>query len=762
MLFKWRRRKSIMTAELQIIGKSEPRKDGWAKVMGAAQYTADIPLKDLCFGTLVRSPHHHARILRIDTSKARSVPEVVAVLTSLDVPGSKTFGPFVQDQPVLAIDEVHHQGEPVALVVAKSKAAARLAAECIQVEYEPLPAVFDPLEALRPGQPQVHSGGNLVSSYEVSSNDIATGFAQSDVILEEEFSVQRISPAYMEPENSLARWNPDDSLTIWVSSQKPFEDRKAIAEVLGLPIEKIQVIGAVIGGAFGGKEDSSIAILTALAAWAMHGSVQLANTRHESFTAHPKRHPARLRLKLGARQDGTLLALQAIVHIDTGAFASYGPAVGQLLTEVMPGPYHIPNTYVQTNVVYTHSPYAGAMRGFGSPQAHFAMESCMDMLAERLKIDPLELRRKNILQPGDRVSTQVMVDEGAHSLAHYLDAMQEARERFRKIPPTAGKVSGVGIALAIQTMGLGAKVPDVSNHRLEWLPDGKVLIHLGAPDLGQGLATVSEQVVAEALDLPFESVVTAPLDTLTTPDGGVTCASRMTYLVGNAMLLAANQIKKSLLEKAASMLRRPVRELAYNRGAVVLPDGKQYLASEFASRAADAGEPICVEAAAAFPYPEKTTPQHLPIGMPHVKFVYAGQIVRVEVDPELGTVEVKDILSLHDVGKVINRAALEGQIEGGVAMGIGYALYENVALKSNQRWVDSFTEYLLPTARDMPDHVEIQVLEIPEESGPYGAKGVAEISLVPTAPAIANAVFDAVKIRVNDLPITAEKLIRLM
>ncbi len=748
-----------MSADFQIIGKSKPRKDSWEKVTGAAQYTADIPLKDLNYGALVRSPHHHAQIIKIDTSEARALPGVLAVLTSQDVPGSKTFGPFVQDQPVLAMEEVHHQGEPIVLVVAKSKALARQAADCIQVEYDPLPAVFDPVEALQPSQPQVHPGGNLLSSYEVVSNDVAYGFAQADVVIEEEFSVQRISPAYMEPENSLARWNPDESLTIWVSSQKPFEDRKAIADVLRLPVEKIQVIGAVIGGAFGGKEDSSIAILTALAAWATRGSVQLVNTRHELFLAHPKRHPARLHLKIGARQDGTLVALQAIVHMNTGAFASYGPAVAQLLTEVMPGPYRIPNTYVQTNVVYTHSPYGGAMRGFGSPQAHFAMESCLDMLAERLGMDPLELRRKNILRPGDQVATRVVVDEGAHSLDHYLDVMQDARERFQKIQPAPGKINGIGFALAIQTMGLGAKVPDVSSHRLEWLPDGRVLIHLGAPDLGQGLATVSEQVVAEALGLPYEFLLTAPIDTRTSPDGGVTCASRMTYLVGNAMLLASEQIKKSLLENAASMLSLPVEQLVYERGVVVLPDGKRYPAHEFSSRAADDGEPICGEAQATFPYPEETTPQHLPIGMPHVKFVYAGQIVRVEVDPELGTVAVKDVLSLNDVGKVINQAAMEGQIEGGVAMGIGYALYEDVALKSNQRWVDSFTEYLLPTALDMPDHIEIQVLEIPEETGPYGAKGVAEISLVPTAPAIANAVYNAVKVRVKELPITAEKLV---
>ncbi|HEX9012121.1 MAG TPA: molybdopterin cofactor-binding domain-containing protein, partial [Anaerolineaceae bacterium] len=390
-----------MTSELRIIGRSEPRKDAWAKVSGTAQYTADIPARELRYGALLRSPHHHARILNIDPSAARSLPGVVAVLTWKDVPGEKTFGPFVQDQPVLAMDVVRHVGEPVALVVAASRSLARRAAALIQVEYEPLPAVFDPRTALQPGQPQVQPGGNLLSQFDVSSGDIAEGFARADVILEDDFSVQRISPAYMEPENSLAKWNPDGSLAVWVSSQKPFEDQKAVARVLGILAEKVQVIGAVIGGAFGGKEDSSMAILTAVAAQAIRGVVQIVNTRHESFVAHPKRHPAQTHVKIGAKRDGTLVALQADIDMDTGAYASYGPAVGSLLTEMVPGAYRIPNTRVLTRVVYTNTPYAGAMRGFGSPQAHFPMESCLDMLADRLGMDPLELRRKNILHPGD-------------------------------------------------------------------------------------------------------------------------------------------------------------------------------------------------------------------------------------------------------------------------------------------------------------------------------------------------------------------------
>ena len=748
-----------MDAELTTIGKREPRKDAWAKAAGSAEYTADIRLPGTCYAALVRSPYHHARILEIDPSQAAGEEGVVAVLTAKDVPGAKTFGPFLQDQPVLATEEVRHIGEPVALVIASSQAAARRAAESVRVGYEPLEAVLDPVAALEPGSPQVHPGGNLISHYDVSSGDLAAGFAQAEITVEETFTVQRISPAYMEPENALARVNPDGSLTVWVSSQKPFEDQKAIALVLGIPAEQVQVIGAVVGGAFGGKEDSSMAILAAVAAWSIRGTVLIQNTRHESFVAHPKRHPAKLIVRLGARRDGTLTALHTTVYLDTGAYASYGPAVGQLLTEVAPGAYHIPNARVDTHVVYTHSPLSGAMRGFGSPQAHFALESCLDILAQELGMDPLALRRKNLLAPGDTLFTHVVMDDSAVSISRCLDAAEAARARLLQVTPTPGKRSGVGVALAVQTVGLGAKVPDNSTHRLEWLPDGQVLIRLGSTDLGQGLATVSEQMVAETLGLPYSAVITAPLDTATTPDGGVTCASRMTYLVGKALLSCAELLKRRLIEQAAGMLRLPIEELAYAGGEVISPDGEHYPAREFASRAADSGACLQAEATARFPYPEATTPQHLPIGMPHVKFVFGAQVARVEVDPELGTVEVTDMVAIHDVGRAINRAAVEGQIEGGIAIGIGYALYEDMPLKPNQRWVDSFTEYLLPTARDVPANVEIQILEIPDPSGPYGAKGIAEIALVPTAPAIANAVFNAIGVRVQDLPITPEKIL---
>ncbi|MCE1252289.1 MAG: xanthine dehydrogenase family protein molybdopterin-binding subunit [Anaerolineae bacterium] len=741
------------------VGESPRRKDAFSKVTGAACYTADVALEKTAFGVLVRSPHHHALVKNITTLAALAVPGVIAVLTSADVPAAKVFGPIIVDQPVLALERVRHVGEPVALVVAETREIAERAAALVEVSYDILDAVLDPRAALKPGAPLVQDGGNLLTQYEVVNGDTQTGFAQADLIFEDDFSVQRISPGYMETENSLARYNPDGSLTVWVNSQKPFDDQATIASVLGLPAEKVQVMGAMVGGAFGGKEDSSISVLTSLAAWCTRRTVRLVNRRHESFVAHPKRHPAVFHLKIGAKKDGTLLALQADVFMDTGAYASYGTAVGGLLTEMVPGSYNIPNVSVTTHVVYTHSPYSGAMRGFGSPQAHFALESALDMLAEKLGIDPLDLRRKNILHPGDKLFTQVVLDNSASSLEHILEAVAAARERLQKIPTPSGKVSGVGFALGMQSMGLGAKILDQSSHRLEWMPDGRVSVILGAPDLGQGLATVAEQMVSTTLELPFDQVVTEQLDTLTTPNGGVTCASRMTYLAGNALLAAAEQLRENLLSSAAQLLNLPKTELTYRQGQIITGQGKKYPVSEFSSRMADNGQVLQAEGTATFPYPEDSTPQHLPIGMPHVKFVFAADVARVELDPQLGTVKVTDIEAIHDVGRVINRATLEGQIEGGVAMGVGYALYEDMPLKADGRWVDSFSEYLLPTALDAPAQIKSTILEIPDESGPFGAKGVAELVVTPVAPAIANAVYAAGQIRVKDLPITAEKLV---
>jgi CO/xanthine dehydrogenase Mo-binding subunit len=746
--------------ESSTLGKSELRKDAWDKVTGTAEYVADICLDNVFYGAVVRSSVHHGRILSIDTTAAQAAPGVVRVLTAADIPGEQKFGALVQDQPALASDLVRHFGEPLALVIAVSKAAADRAAKLVQVECEPIEPLLDPVAALQPDVSKLHDAGNLISRYEIKDGDIEKGFAEADVILEDTFSVPLISPAYMETENSLARWNDDGTLTVWVSSQHPFTDQLEIAATLNMSPESIQVKSAVIGGAFGGKEDASLAILAAFAAWAVKGTVKLVNTRQESFWAHPKRHPAQIQLKLGAKKDGTFMALKAVAHVDTGAFASLGPAVGVIVTETLGGSYRIPNVDLETLMAYTNRPLAGAVRGFGSPQSHFAIESMIDMMAAELDLDPIEVRRRNILREGDKMFTGVVVNNSANSLPVSLAHAQEVRQKFAGIPPSPGKVAGVGMALVMQSMGLGAKVPDDSTQRLEWKPDGSVLIHLGAPDMGQGLTMVAEQIAAEALELPYALINTIGLDTSSSPNGNVTCASRMTYMVGNTIVDAANQLKVQILEQAARLLNRPQESLRYSRGQVITAEGETIAVREVISRAADDGIALQSEATFSFPYPEETTPQHLPIGMPHVLFCFGAQIARVEVDPELGTVAVTHLTAIHDAGRVISKVGVEGQIEGGVAMGLGYALFESMDLKDNGLWIDSFTEYLLPTSKDVPTFHENIILEIPEESGPFGAKGIGEVTVPPTAPAIANAVYNAIGVRVKSLPITPEKLVK--
>jgi CO/xanthine dehydrogenase Mo-binding subunit len=400
------------------------------------------------------------------------------------------------------------------------------------------------------------------------------------------------------------------------------------------------------------------------------------------------------------------------------------------------------------------------MRGFGSPQSHFAVESSLDMLGERLGLSPVEIRKRNILNPGDELFTRVKINNSALALSDCLEKGQEILEKFKTLKPDSGKKAGVGIALAAQSMGLGAQIPDDSSHRLEWAPDGTVLIHLGSPELGQGLAPAAEQITAEALGIPYDKVRSLGLNTLERPNGNVTCASRMTYMVGNALISASAKLAEALVAEASRLLDLPESELRYQDGKIIKPDGVEVPAVEFISRLAEESITLTAESTFSFPYPEETTPQHLPIGMPHVLYCFGAQVARVEVDPELGIVEVTHFAAIHDVGKVINRQGVEGQIEGGVATGLGYALYETM-LRKEDGWVDSFSEYLLPTAADLPDNYQSIILEIPEETGPYGAKGIGEIPLVPTAPAVANAVNDALGTRIFELPITPGKVLGL-
>ncbi len=747
---------------LKTVGKSEIRVDAWEKVNGSAKFVADIQVPNLKHGVVLRSSQHHARILSIETANAMQIPGVIDIVTAKDIPGEKVYGSIIADRPPLAGDRVRFIGEPVAIIIADSVEIANQARKAVLVNYEALPAIFDPEQALQADAPAVHPDGNLCSHFHVEDGDIESGFSQADLVLEDSFSVPRIYPGYLETENALALWDEDEKLTVWFSSQKPFADRHTISQVLGMPEENIRVKMAVIGGAFGGKEDSNMAVLTALAAWKSHCAVKIVNTREESLLAHPKRHPARLYYKVGVKNDGVITALQARVYMDTGAYSSYGPAVGQLLTETVPGPYHIPNVSADTYVIYTNSPISGAMRGFGSPQTNFAYESLMDMLAHRLGMDAVEIRRKNIWKSGDRNYTRVIVNQ-AEALEEMLNRAAQSVEDLKKIPAAPGKQSGVGLALAVQTMGLGRGVPDDSTHQLEWLPNGKVLVRVGAPDLGQGLNTVAAQMAAEALGMEYSQIETALVDTALSPDGGVTCASRMTYMTGNAVQMAAQKLVDSLLDEASRLLGVPREKLRYQKGTLIRTDqdgANPISIADITGRLAEEDKQITASGTFSFPYgPE--IPDHLPIGMPHVKFCLAAMAARVEVDPELGIIEPTHIVSINDLGKVVNPILAEGQIEGGIAMGLGYGLSEEMRLKGNQQWVSRLSEYLLQTTQDMPRSMETIMLEYPESTGPFGVKGIAEIATVPEAAAIANAVFEATGIRVHRIPIQREELAKI-
>jgi CO/xanthine dehydrogenase Mo-binding subunit len=744
---------------MRTIGESVVRKDAHGKTTGEVRYTSDVQPGELLSGLILRSSQHHAMILSIDTTHAKKMPGVRAILTAADIPGKKTFGNIVDDRPVLAIDRVRHLGEPVALIVADTERQGIEAMQSILVEYEPLPAVFSTRAALQPEAPSIHPDGNLFQQLDVSDGDIELGFEAADIIVEETFRVHRVSPAYLETEAAAAQWNDDETISVWLSSQDLYKERREIGEALGLNPESLKVQITAVGGGFGGKEDASIGILATLGAMVTKAGVHVINDRSASFLSHPKRHPAVITCRLGSKKDGTLLALDARIEMDTGAYLNLGPAVACLVTEVMPGAYLIPNVKVETKLIYTNSPPSGAMRGFGNPQAHFAIESMIDMLAEKLQMDATEFRKRNVLRPGDYRFTRVRMDGSAESAHLCLEEAEIVRSRFSQKQASPGKKSGVGLAMFLHFAGLGYGVPDDSTTRLDWLPSGNISIALGSPDIGQGLSSVIEQITAEALGLPYEHVIATTPDSQITPDSGDVCASRMTYLIGNSVLLAVEKLKQSLLDFAAKSLNMDADKIQYQEGNIVLANGELIPAAEISARALDDDCPLSAEATFSFPYPQDEMPQHLPFGIPHSKYIYGAQVARVEIDTALGLVEVTDFASVHDVGRILNRRGIEAQVEGSVAMGIGYTLHENVELKRDGKWVDTFAEYLMPTVGDVPGNVESILLEIPDETGPFGAKGMAEAGLVGVAPAITNAIHDAIGVRVTRLPVKPEMLL---
>ncbi|MGC8879198.1 MAG: molybdopterin cofactor-binding domain-containing protein [Anaerolineae bacterium] len=743
------------------IGGRSVRPDAWDKVTGRTRFTADLRVDGMLHAAALRSAFPHARLLRVDVQRARRMPGVAAVLTAADVPGEKCHGLVQKDWPVLAWDKVRYVGDAIAIVAAETLEQARAALEAIEVEYEPLPVVTSAEQALQPDAPRIHADGNLLAHIQVNKGDVDAAFAQCDLIIEHTYHTPMSEHAFLETEASLTVPHPEDgSLTVYVGSQIPFADRAQIAASLAIPEEKVRVVHMPTGGAFGGKEDICTQIHAALLAWTTQRPVMMVLSRSESIQVHPKRHATVITMKSGVTREGRILAHQIRILGDTGAYASLGVPVMTRAATHAAGPYDIPNVRVDCYAVYTNNPPAGAFRGFGVTQVHFAAESQMDIIAEAVGISPIELRRHHAL----RVGASTITGQRLRESVGLLECLDKVEERLHVLETTekqevAERHTGRyrrawGIALAYKNVGLGNGLEDAAGAAIEARPDGTLIVRVGAAEIGQGMVAVLSQIVAEEFGVTPERVTVISGDTAQCLDGGATTASRQTFITGNAVRHAAQRLKQLLALTAAEYLGVAPQKVIF-RGGIVCGEHSERAMSleEIVQLAHREGRATCAD----YVYVAPPTAPLGQAGDSHFAFGYAAQAVEVEVDTMTGRVQVRHVIAAHDVGRALNLTALEGQIEGGIMMGIGYALTERFVVEDGYVRSDTLARYRIPDISWTPT-IHNMIVEHPVSTGPYGAKGAGELPCIPTAPAIANAVYRAVGVRAFRLPIDARAL----
>jgi xanthine dehydrogenase D subunit len=739
------------------VGKRVPRIDAYEKASGSTKYASDITLPGMLWAGVLRAKHPHALIKRIDSTKARSLAGVEAVLTHEDVPGKNRYGTFVRDRPVLCDDRVRYVGDSVALVVADSKEKVEEALARIEVEYEPLPIVTDPLRALEPDSPKVHEKGNVCRKTRISRGDVEDAFGRAAVVVENTYRTSSPTHAYLEPEAGVAFIDDGGRITLTVGGQGPYKDKAEVSETLGISEEKLRVITPHVGGAFGGKDDVPVQLHLALAVQKTGRPVKLLWSREESCTAGTKRHPAIIRMKTAAASDGTLLANKVEIVYDTGAYAGLGPAVLDVAIENCSGPYRIPNIDIEATLVYTNNHVASAFRGFGAPQVMFAVESQMDIIAERLGLDPIELRLRNALRKGDVGPFRNKLNGGVG----IHEALERARRHelwsHRKVTKPISRPwirRGVGVAAAMKGFTLGA-LPDRGSAGIEIKEDGKFLVKVGTTEIGQGMTTAFTQIAAEALKCDLKDVAVVFADTLRTPDTSVTSASRSTYVGGNAILLAAKKMLDLIVESAGKELGEPAQGLRTKSSEVMSArTGRKVSYAMLAERMKSRGIPT--EVIGTFDVP-RAEPIQGSLEIPHLFYMFACSLAEVEVDTMTGAVKVVKLVCIPDAGRVINPQTLEGQVEGAAVQGVGYAIMEDAKIEEGRLRTPNFSTYLIPTAKDAPE-IEVMPVESIEDTGPYGAKGIGEIGLVPIAPAIVNAINDATGTRLFEIPATPERV----
>lgn len=751
--------------ELKVVGHVVKRPEAVEKVTGEAVYTDDIEFPGMLYGATLRAGIPHGVVKKLDTSRAEALEGVEAVLTAEDIPGRINHGLVIQDWPALVGvgEKVRYVGDAVAVVAAKNKAAARRALDLIEIEYEKLPVVTDPIAAKSSEAPLVHEGGNLLKHIKVDKGDIEHGFAEAEVILEEVFETPVYEHAFMEPECSIARMTDDGRVEIYVGSQIPYSDRAQVAAALDLPEDQVRVRGPLIGGGFGGKEDIAGQIHAALLAKATGKPVKILYDRHESILVHPKRHATQIKVKLGLKRDGTLTAAQTELYGDTGAYASLGTKVMGRATTHSTGPYVVPHVKIDCYAMYTNNPPAGAFRGFGALQADFAIEAMMDQVAEELGIDPIELRRKNALQTGTVTNTGQHLKESVG----LLECIEKTEQGIRKYLPEGSlfrsrpvegephKRRAWGFALAFKNTGLGEGAPDMATAEVELLENGNAEVRTSSAEIGQGLVTVLQMVTAQELGMDLDQVQVLLSDTDLTPDGGPTTGSRQTYISGNAAKHASITLRNAMLATLAEKYDLPPEEIILENGAARV-NGRTISFREIGQAMRDEGRDPKI----AYEY---WAPETTPLGEPgdkHFAYSFAAQAMEVEVNTSTGEVKVLRSIAATDVGKAINPLGLVGQVEGGIIMGIGHALTEEFILEEGMVITDHLSRYRMPSIKHVPKDMDVLIVEDPTTEGPYGAKGVGEISTMPVAPAIVNAVYNAVGVRFRRVPIDQDWLKR--
>lgn len=714
---------------LKTVGRSILRPDAEAKVTGRAKYAGDISLPDMLHMKILLADRPHALIKTLDAGKARKMPGVAAVLTARDVPRNR-YGLISADQPVLCDQKVLFEGDHLAAVIADTPGQAARAAEQIRVSYQTLPVLDSPDAAVLSDAIQLHPGcpENRAGSIQLAKGDLDAGFRGAAQVLKKEYRTPMQEHAFLEPEAGLAYVDPQDRIVVLAAGQCVHDDQRQIAEALAVDPDRIRVLYGTVGGAFGGREDVSVQILLALAVQKTGRPVHIVWSRRESILGHPKRHAAFIQHKWGADQQGKILAADVVVQLDAGAYLSTSSSVLEVFLSQCLGPYEVPHVRLRGEAVYTNNPPGGAFRGYGAPQAAFAAELHISRLAEKLGLDPITMRMKNYLTAGSALPTGTVLknDPNLEEMTRTCALQGGWQESAGRWQPPAGEQAGrlrrgYGIAAGMKAIGYGYGYPEGSEAKVALYGGASpehAEVYTAAVDVGQGSRTVLGQIAAEVLQLPADRIRVIDADTAAGGVAGATAASRVTLIAGRAVQEAA----QSALEEWRNENRPAVGKSHWKAPPTTAPDPQTGACQD------------------------------------NLTYSYGVQGVEVEVDLETGQVDVIRVDAIHDPGRAVNPRLVEGQIEGAVVQGLGWALLENFLVKNGVVMTDSLTTYLLPTARDRPADIEITLLETPDPLGPYGIRGVGEIPLIPLAPAVAAAVQNAVGVWFSSLPITPEIL----